>query len=222
MGKIITIEGTDCSGKETQAKLLIERLSTLGYKVKMLSMPFYDSPTGKIIAGPYLAKFGETYFPEGAVNVSPYVASLYYTADRAYNKERLLKILEENDFVILDRYMFSNLAHQGSKIEDPKEREKFFDFMDKLELDMLSLPKSDYTFFLHMPTEVAVELRKNRAEKADEHEKNIEYLKKTEQMYIDLCERYNIEKIECAKDGHAKTIKEISDELFEKLSKKIK
>ena len=222
MGKIITIEGTDCSGKETQAKLLIKRLMSLGYKATMLSMPFYDSPTGKIIAGPYLAKFGEGFFPEGAVNVSPYVASLYYTADRAYNKERLLKILEQNDFVILDRYMFSNLAHQGSKIEDKIEREKFLTFMEKLELDMLALPKSDFTFFLHMPTEGAVELRKHRTEKADQHEQNVEYLKKAEKMYIELCERYNIEKIECAKNGKPKLIEEINDELFDKLLKKIK
>ena len=221
MGKIITIEGTDCSGKETQSKMLIEKLSSLGYKVKMLSMPFYDSPTGKIIAGPYLAKFGEGYFEEGATKVSPYVASLYYTADRAYNKERLLKVLAENDFVILDRYMFSNLAHQGSKIEDKKEREKFLDFMDKLELEMLKLPKSDFTFFLHMPTEVAIELRKHRQEKADQHEKDVEHLKKAENMYIELCDRYDIEKIECAKDGKPKTIEEINDELLKKLVEKI-
>ena len=31
-GKIIVIEGTDCSGKETQSKLLIDKLSKGGKK----------------------------------------------------------------------------------------------------------------------------------------------------------------------------------------------
>jgi len=222
MGKIITIEGTDCSGKETQSKLLTEKLRNMGYRVSMLSLPFYDSPTGKIIAGPYLAKFGEGYFKEGASNVPPYVASLYYTADRVYNKNRLLKILNENDFVVLDRYMFSNLAHHGSKIADHKEKVKFWDFMDKLELEMLELPKSDYTFFLHMPTDVAVELRKNREEKADQHEIDVAYLRKTEKVYLELCDRYNIEKIECSTDGEPKSIAQINEELLSKLLQKIK
>ena len=32
MSKLIVIEGTDCSGKETQAKLLIEKLQKEGIK----------------------------------------------------------------------------------------------------------------------------------------------------------------------------------------------
>ena len=31
-GKIIVIEGTDCSGKETQSKLLVKRLTEKGIK----------------------------------------------------------------------------------------------------------------------------------------------------------------------------------------------
>ena len=33
MGKIIAITGTDCSGKETQTKKLMENLGKIGYKV---------------------------------------------------------------------------------------------------------------------------------------------------------------------------------------------
>ena len=55
-GKLIVIEGTDCSGKETQTKLLVEKLDKLNIKCVRLSFPMYDTPTGKIVGGPYLGK----------------------------------------------------------------------------------------------------------------------------------------------------------------------
>ena len=55
---LITFEGTDCSGKETQTNLLVESLKKMGKSVKKFSFPCYDSPTGEIIAGPYLGKKG--------------------------------------------------------------------------------------------------------------------------------------------------------------------
>jgi dTMP kinase len=55
-GKLIVIEGTDCSGKETQANLLIEKIRKTGILVEKFSFPNYESPTGKIIGGPYLGK----------------------------------------------------------------------------------------------------------------------------------------------------------------------
>lgn len=82
-GKIIVIEGTDCSGKETQSKKLIERLNKEGIKTEYFSFPQYNTPTGRIVGGPYLGKsyICECWFPEGAINVDPKVASLYYAAD---------------------------------------------------------------------------------------------------------------------------------------------
>ena len=87
MGKIILIEGTDCSGKETQSNILEENLIKDGYKVFKMSFPVYDSPTGKIVGGPYLGKesISSGWFKEGANNVPAKVASLYYAADRLYN-----------------------------------------------------------------------------------------------------------------------------------------
>ena len=55
-GKFIVIEGTDCSGKETQSTLLVEKLNNMGKKAIRLTFPNYDSPTGKIIGGSYLGK----------------------------------------------------------------------------------------------------------------------------------------------------------------------
>ena len=92
-GKLIVIEGTDCSGKETQTKLLIKRLIGENIKVRDFSFPNYDSPTGKIIGGAYLGKpsIGESYFEENATNVDPKVASLYYADDRKYNIPKIIR-----------------------------------------------------------------------------------------------------------------------------------
>ena len=99
-GKIIVIEGTDCSGKETQSKKVIENLKE--YNFKYFAFPNYDSPTGKIIAGPYLGKESvcEGWFPEGAANVSFKIASLYYAADRKYNIDKIEEMLNEGYNVI--------------------------------------------------------------------------------------------------------------------------
>ena len=94
-GKLIVIEGTDCSGKETQSNLLVSALNEKGIKTEKFCFPYYESATGKIVAGPYLGKkdYCEGYFAEGATNVDPKVASLYFAADRKYN---INKILENN------------------------------------------------------------------------------------------------------------------------------
>ena len=214
-GKIIVIEGTDCSGKETQTKLLEEKLNKLGKKCKRFCFPMYDTPTGKIVGGSYLGKpeIGESIFEEGAINVDPHVVSLYYAADRKYNMPKIQKYLDEDYFVILDRYTTSNLAHQGSKISGQDERFHMYQWIDKLEYWLLQLPKPDKTIFLHVPYEYSIELRKNR-EHIDEHEKSQEHLKQAEEAYIELSELYNWDRIECVKDDKLRSIEDINEDIL--------
>lgn len=214
-GKIIVIEGTDCSGKETQSKLLEERLKQKNKKVIHFSFPNYNSPTGKIVGGAYLGKsdISESLFTEGAVNVDPHVVCLYYAADRKYNMPEIEKYLNQGYYVILDRYTTSNLAHQGSKIKDPDERFYMYQWIDKLEYWLLKLPKPDITIFLHVPYEKTIELRRNR-KSSDDHEKSEEHLKCAEQAYIELSELYNWNKVECIRDGKLRSIEDINDEIL--------
>ena len=218
-GKFIVIEGTDCSGKETQSKLLVEKLTNMGYKAVRLTFPKYDSPTGKIVGGPYLGKkeICECWFPEGAVNLDPKVASLYYAADRKYNESEIEDYLNKGYFVICDRYVSSNMAHQGSKITNDEERFHMYEWIDKLEFWLLSLPKPDKTIFLHVPYTYAVELKKNRAN-LDQHETNEEYLKNSEIAYIELSEMYNWKHINCINDNKIRTIEDINKEIIECLN----
>ncbi len=214
-GKIIVIEGTDCSGKETQSKLLVERLTALGKKCASFSFPMYDTPTGRIVGGAYLGKpdISPGYFEEGAPNVDPKVSCLYYAADRKYNIDKALKLLEEDYYVLLDRYTTSNLAHQGSKIKDKDERFNMYQWIDKLEYWLLQLPKPDKTIFLHVPYEFSCELKKNRTS-LDENERSPEHLQGAERAYLELVELYNWDKIECVKDGVLRSIEDINDEIL--------
>lgn len=216
-GKLIVIEGTDCSGKETQTKLLVERLEKDNIKCVRFSFPNYDSPTGKIIGGPYLGKeyIGDCWFDEGACNVDPKVSSLYYAADRKYNIGKIEELINNGINVILDRYIYSNLAHQGGKIKNKTERLELYKWLEKLEFDLLQLPHADIKIFLHMPYEVSIELKKNREEKLDQHESSKEHLLMAEEAYKEIVQLYDFKTIECSDLKCPRKINDINDELYD-------
>jgi dTMP kinase len=224
-GKLILIEGTDCSGKQTQSELLVERLVKAGRKVERLSFPMYDTPTGKIIGGPYLGKESicESWFHEGATNVNAKVASMYYAADRLYNLPKINKLLDDGVDVILDRYSASNMAHQGGKISDSDERRKLYKWIDELEYEFLKLPRPDFSYLLYMPHLYSKKLRLSRAEneKLDEHEKSEEHLKNAETSYLEIADIYNFTTINCVVNGEIKSIENINEELYSSVIAKL-
>lgn len=216
-GKLIVIEGTDCSGKETQTKMLVEKLQKENIKCERFSFPNYDSPTGKIVGGPYLGKsyICDCWFDEGAINVDPKVSSLYYAADRKYNINVIEEKLKSGVNVILDRYIYSNLAHQGGKIKDKEQRYNMYKWLEKLEFDLLELPHADIKVFLHMPYEVSIELKKNRLEQPDQHEKSKDHLLMAEDSYKEIANIYNFKTIECNEGLKPKSIEDINNTLYE-------
>lgn len=218
-GKFIVIEGTDCSGKETQSRLIEKSLVEAGKKCIRLSFPMYDTPTGRIVSECYLGREKESFFEEGPVAVDPHIAVLYYAADRKYNISKVLGYYEDGYTIILDRYTTSNQAHQGSKIEDQEERFHMYQWIDKLEYWLLDLPKPDQTIYLHVPYEYNLELLKNRGDIVDAHEKDPDYLRRSEEAYVELSELYGWDRVECIKDGKMKSIEEIHEEIMHLLEK---
>ncbi len=209
--KIIVIEGTDGSGKETQSKNIEKYLVNKGLKVKRYSFPVYKSATGKIVGASYLGKpeMGKSVFEETAANVDPLVSSLYYAADRRYNfLNEIESEINKNDIVILDRYTTSNMGHQAGKGKNKKEIDKILDFIEKLEFDLCELPRPDLVFFLHMPYEASRELRKNR-EFGDGNENNVEHLKNAEKTYLYIAKKYNWKYINCLKTKKYNSVEDI-------------
>ncbi|MBQ7031090.1 MAG: thymidylate kinase [Bacilli bacterium] len=219
MGKLIVIEGTDCSGKGTQSDILLKRFEEENKKVIKMSFPMYDTPTGRIIGGPYLGKESicHGWFKEGANNVPAKVASLYYAADRLYNIDVINHYLDNDYIVILDRYVTSNMGHQAGKIKDKNERYEMFKWLEKLEYDLLELPKPDIKLFLHMPYTYSKKLQNNRVE-LDEHELSEDNLINAENAYLEMTDLFDFIKIECVKDNNIRSIEEISEEIYNKIS----
>ena len=212
-GKLIVIEGTECSGKATQSNLLIETLSKEGIEITKFCFPDYDSPTGRIVGGPYLGKsyICESWFKEGASEVDPKVASLYYAADRRYNIDKIEEQLNNGVNVILGRYIYSNMAYQAGKIADEEERNQMYKWLEKLEFDLLDLPQADIKIFLHMSYESALMLKETREEELDDKEK--ESLIKAETAYKEIATKYDFYTIECENENGIRTRQDISDEL---------
>ena len=221
--KLIVIEGTDCSGKQTQSELLIKKLNALGISIKKYSFPNYDSPTGKIIGAQYLGKpaMGESVFKEGPAEVSPYVAGAYYVADRFYNMPTIKGELE-NCNVVLDRYVDSNMAHQAGKLLNKKLRKRMYRWFEKLEYGLYKLPKPDIRILLYVPFEVGESLRKNREEKLDGLEASSEHLMCAERAYLEIAKRNKYKLINCSKDGVMRSIEDINEELLAYVLKKLK
>lgn len=224
-GKLIVIEGTDCSGKETQSNLLLEGLLNEGIRIQKFSFPNYQSPTGKIIGGSYLGKssMGEGVFEEGAPNVDPKVSSLYYAADRKYNIYKINFLLENGIHVILDRYTYSNMAHQGGKISDSNQRKEMYQWLEQLEFGLLELPRPDIAIFLYVPLELSYQLRQERkqSEDLDQNEKSEDHLKQALHAYLELCELYQFYKIDCSEGNRLKSIEEIQREIYQYVKKMI-
>lgn len=222
-GKLIVIEGTDCSGKETQSKLLSQKLNDLGIENEVIDFPNYNSPTGRIFGSCYLgkeylcnehltSKLG--WFPEGASNVDPLVASLLVAADRKYNIKKVNDLLDSGVNVILDRYVYSNMAHQGCKIIDEEKRKEFINKMEVLEFDLLELPTPDLTVLLYMPIKQSNELKQKRQEKTDQHEVDVDYLYRAENTYLFLKDLYDMVLINCTNFDIIRTKEEINNDLL--------
>ena len=223
-GKLIVIEGTDCSGKETQSKMVVEKLRKKGINIFTYGFPRYDTPTGKIVGGPYLGKsyICDGWFSEGAPNVDALVASAYYAADRRYNIAEIKQHLDNGDIVLLDRYVESNMAYQGGKLKTSEERKRIYEKLDKLEFDIMELPRPDAVIFLYMPYEYATILKKGRKEEADQIESDAELLIQAQNAYLELTKMYNYIKIDCVKDDIIRTIDDINDDVTKTIEELIK
>jgi dTMP kinase len=142
-GKLIAVEGIDGSGKHTQVELLSNALRQRGYAVHKTGFPKYESFFGKMIGQFLDGKLGDLE------SVDPRFAALLYAGDRLEAKPELDAALHNREIVIADRYVASNLAHQGARC--PKEkREEFIAWVRYLEYEIYGLPKENLVIYLRL------------------------------------------------------------------------
>ena len=223
MGKLFVIDGTDGSGKQTQFEKLKERLDKDGIEYRTVSFPNYDSPSSSLVKMYLSGEFGTN-----AQEISPYIASTFYAADRyATFQTGYKKYYEDGGIILADRYTTANMVHQAGKIKDKEERDKFFKWLWDFEFKLYGLPIPTEVFFLNMPTEKALELMKDRKNKFDEnakkdiHESNEKHMRDAYEAACDVAKEYNWFEIKCMKDNKLRTIDDIHEEIYEEVKKHI-
>ncbi len=219
MGKLYVIDGTDASGKQTQFEKLQQRLKKEGIDFRTVSFPNYDSPSSSLVKMYLSGEFGEN-----AKDVSPYIASTFYAADRyATYKTKLEDYYNNGGIILADRYTTANMVHQAGKIKDKQEREKFLNWLWDFEFNLYKLPVPTKVFFLNMPPEYAFELMKNRENKftheaqKDIHERDKNHIIDSYNAACDVAKKYNWVTINCIKDDKIRTIEEIHEDIFKQI-----
>ncbi len=221
-GKFIVIDGVDGSGKATQTQLLVERLAKSGYKVKKIDFPRYETNFFGRLVGRYLAgEFG------GAADVSPYLASVLYAADRFESSNQIKQWLDKGYIVVADRYASANQIHQGGKIKDLKERKKFLDWLEKMEFGIFKIPRPQAIIYLDIPLKFSVELLKDKTAKSrkkylkgkkDIHESDPLHLINAKKSAVELIKKNNNWiKINCVKSKKLLSQEEINNIIWKRI-----
>ena len=223
MGKLFVIDGTDGSGKQTQLTKLKERFNKENIAYKSISFPNYNSPSSSLVKMYLEGKFGED-----AQEISPYIASTFFAADRYATFQTELKDYYHNGGIILaDRYTTANMVHQSGKIKDPVKKEKFLNWLWDFEFHLYGLPVPTQVFFLNMPVEYSRKLMQDRENKItheeakDIHERDIDHLQHAYEAACELVEKYHWNEIRCVEEGHIRTIEDIHEEIFSAIKKQI-
>lgn len=201
-GKFIVIDGTDGSGKTTQLNLLASKLKDEGYAVAIADFPQYNTKSAGMVEEYLSGKYG------GANDVDPYQASIFYAVDRYDASFKIKEWLKEGKIVLANRYVSSNLGHQGGKFDNPLERKLFFNWLYDLEYRLFSVPKPDLSLILHVEANIAQQLATKRQREdwtgktKDIHENDLNHLKKAEQVYLEIAQTFpDFKLIKCTNQG---------------------
>ncbi|OGZ01323.1 MAG: hypothetical protein A2946_00300 [Candidatus Liptonbacteria bacterium RIFCSPLOWO2_01_FULL_53_13] len=223
-GRFIVLEGTDGSGKTTQFKALVARLKKEGIAVKTVDFPQYGKESSYFVRQYLNGKYG------GLKEVGPYRASLFYALDRFDVGENIRAWVAEGKIVLANRYVSSNMGHQGAKFKTPSERRAYFKWLYRLEYKTLGIPRPDLTIVLHVPAATAQKLvdKKGAREyiggiKRDIHEADLAHLKRAEQTYLDMVKMFPKEfvLVECVKQGRLRSVSEIREDVWRVVKKKL-
>lgn len=221
-GKFIVIEGTDGSGKTEQTKRLIDKLKTISFNVATFDFPQYGKPSAHFVEKYLNGEYGSWQ------DVGPYKASIFYALDRFGASAEIKKELQAGKIVISNRYIASNMGHQGSKIESQQERIKLYKWLDELEFEILGIPRPDLNIVLHVPAEIAQGLvdKKGKREylkgaRRDIHEADIKHLKQAERAYLEIVKLFPKDfcLVECVENKRLLSIEEIHEKVWQIVKK---
>lgn len=133
---LIAFEGLDQSGKQTQTRLLRDRIRAAGCKARAVSFPDYGTAIGEELARAL----------QGERDYGPEVMQLLYIANRYERRPDLDRWRTAGIALLCDRYVASSIAYGEAQGLDPvwlAELQRF-------------LPQPDLTILLDVAPETAV------------------------------------------------------------------
>lgn len=218
-GKLIIIEGADGTGKTTQVSLLLEYLENNHIQHNVYDFPQYETFYGKLIASYLRGDLGTLKA------ISPYVSALLFAMDRSTIASQMQEDLNNGMLLIANRYVTSNMAHQGGRFHAHKERDAFFSWLETLEYDQHKMPCEDMVILLDMPATTAATLidkkdpreylngKRKDIQESDEHHRQ-----DTAAMYNYLAsKKSHWHTISCIQDGTIKSKESIHTEIVNAL-----
>jgi dTMP kinase len=184
---IVAIEGADGAGKATVAGNLVGRLTDAGRSAALMSFPRYGETAGGYALGEFLSG----RLPRA---VTPEAAAVLYALDRMESRDLIRAAASGHDFVVMDRYIASNIAYQAAKV-DPAAAEGMIGWIVELETSVFRLPAPDLSIYLDTPAEVSRDLIARKQARAytersyDEHEQDERLQRRVRSMYSVMAER---------------------------------
>lgn len=218
---LIVLEGLDGAGKSTQVRMLKDYIQSKNMNLRYLHFPRYEAP----IWGDLIAKFLRGDF--GTINqVHPQLVALLYALDRADAGTIIKSWLQDGCCVLLDRYVYSNIAYQCSKLHDEAEKKSLREWILHLEYEHYGIPRPDINIFLDVPIDfVDSKLKANRMGgdrdylhgKHDINEENISFQVGVRKIYInETAEDKDFTRVDCSgTDG----LMLPAQDIFEKIKK---
>ena len=176
-GLLVAFEGLDQSGKQTQAELLRDRLTSGGRSVRLVSFPAYETVIG--------AEIGRALRGERDYNAD--VMQLLYVANRYEWKGEILRAKEAGTIVVCDRYLASSIAYgeaQGLDGEWLTEIQKY-------------LPQPDVTFLLDIAPDVSA---RRKTVHRDKYERDLSLLARVRESYLRQASRPGWVRLDAARD----------------------
>ena len=232
-GKFFVFEGIDGCGKSTQTKMLADFFIKKGYKAEKIDFPQHGEKSSGLVDEYLTGKYGE------AKDVGPYIASIFYACDRYTASFKIRKLLREGKIVVSDRYLVSNIGHQGGKIiRNKKEWKNYVSWLYNLEYGLFRIPKPDYTFILKTSPEFSLKfshritdkIKKARrksylgsSKKQDIHERDKNHLANALSSYLMVAKEFpkDFKVIECLKNGELLPPKSINQKIIKIIEKKM-
>ena len=159
-GHLISFEGLDQSGKQTQAERLLDAFRKAGHRAEFLTFPEYTTAIGQEIGRAL----------QGERDYQPDTLQLLYIANRFEFRPRIEAWLSSGTMVVCDRYLASSIAYGEAQGVDA----------GWLADTQRHLPQPSLTLFMDMSPSVS--LTRKKADR-DKFERDMPLLGRVRESY---------------------------------------